>query len=427
MLSVLILAAVTAIAFSLATIVFIELRSSSDVLRSEPALYATLGVTEEAIFQYKRFVNERSGGTTVNPPLLDVSTCLPTKMGVCDLNGVDLSSPPAESLQEEAVPLVATVDAGKSLEIPLYYLDNPNCTPGDTFCDWQVPFSKLELQRVPVGATDATLTARMDWIDQDSNTGTINIGQLSEGAKRLSWTTFNSLSRHTLVLTNNSQQNNMQVSIWSYTGSGLSQVEKGLPITAKRVLKIIADYAGLTRTYRVEIPFGNLDFGDPTANDVVWFDDSTPAGAVWGYDGGDSWNWVANPKFSGNLAHQSALAPNTLHQHYFVNATATMVVNTGDTLITYVYLDPTNPPSEVMLQWNNGIWDHRAYWGSDDIPWGTNGTDSRRYMGALPATGQWVRLEVPASSVGLEGSVINGAAFTLFGGQATWDYVGRTP
>ena len=46
---------------------------------------------------------------------------------------------------------------------------------------------------------------------------------------------------------------------------------------------------------------------------------------------------------------------------------------------------------------------------------------SRRYMGALPAVGQWVRLEVPAAQVGLEGRTLNGMAFSLYDGRATWD------
>ncbi len=47
-------------------------------------------------------------------------------------------------------------------------------------------------------------------------------------------------------------------------------------------------------------------------------------------------------------------------------------------------------------------------------------------MGALPAKGQWVKLAVPASQVGLEGRTVNGMAFTLYGGRATWDVAGRT-
>ena len=140
----------------------------------------------------------------------------------------------------------------------------------------------------------------------------------------------------------------------------------------------------------------------------------------------DAWTWVgSNPTaFSGSKAHQSALASGT-HQHYFYGATATMAVAAGDTLYTYIYLDPANPPSEVMLQWNDGTWEHRAYWGTNLIAWGADGTVSRRFMGPLPPTGQWVRLAVPASAVGLEGRVVNGMAFTLHGGRATWDQAGK--
>jgi hypothetical protein len=47
-------------------------------------------------------------------------------------------------------------------------------------------------------------------------------------------------------------------------------------------------------------------------------------------------------------------------------------------------------------------------------------------MGALPAAGQWVKLAIPASAVGLEGSTLTGMGFTLYGGRATWDNAGET-
>src|SRR5262249_44705872 len=46
---------------------------------------------------------------------------------------------------------------------------------------------------------------------------------------------------------------------------------------------------------------------------------------------------------------------------------------------------------------------------------------SRRSMGALPTPGRWVRLAVPVSQVGLAGHMLNGMAFTLYGGLARWD------
>ena len=144
-------------------------------------------------------------------------------------------------------------------------------------------------------------------------------------------------------------------------------------------------------------------------------------------DGGDSWTWIsANPTpFSGSLASQSNILSD-FHQHYFYGATNTLTINTGDTLIAYVFLDPANVPSEIMLQWNDGDWPHRAYWGANNIALGNDGTASRRFMGALPSAGQWVRLEVPASVVGLEGRTLNGMAFTLYGGHATWDHAGKS-
>src|SRR5947207_6338413 len=166
-----------------------------------------------------------------------------------------------------------------------------------------------------------------------------------------------------------------------------------------------------------------------TPSGVVWMDDAVPAGAqsVAGY-GGESWTWVSSSPtpYSGGSAHQSIVASG-LHNHYFYGATATLSVGTGDKLFAYVYLDPSNPPSEVMLHWNDGSWEHRAYWGANNITtYGTDGTPGRYYAGALPAAGQWARLEVPASAVALEGSTLNGMGFSLYDGRATWDYAGKS-
>jgi hypothetical protein len=166
----------------------------------------------------------------------------------------------------------------------------------------------------------------------------------------------------------------------------------------------------------------------PPASDVVWVEDNLPAGATpYGYN--ENWNWTNyNPgPVSGFYAHQSAVIYNDVHQHYFLGATNTLTVDAGDKLVAYVYLDPANPPRQVMLQWNDGTWEHRAYWGESLLVWGTEGTDSRRYMGPLPAPGQWARLEVPAAQVGLEGHTLNGMAFTLYDGRATWDHAGKLP
>jgi hypothetical protein len=160
----------------------------------------------------------------------------------------------------------------------------------------------------------------------------------------------------------------------------------------------------------------------------VWIDDSLPAGASVGSDGGDSWNWVSSSPTpeSGSLAAQT-IAASGLHEVWFTGATGAMQVEAGDTLFAWVYLDPANPPSEVMVGWNDGSsWEHRAYWGANDITYGTSGSAGRYYAGALPAAGGWVKLSVPASAVGLEGSAVSGMDFSLYNGRASWDAIGRS-
>ncbi len=81
-----------------------------------------------------------------------------------------------------------------------------------------------------------------------------------------------------------------------------------------------------------------------------------------------------------------------------------------------------------MLQWHTKAgWSHRAYWGENAIDWGKDGTPERLRMGGLPATGRWVRLEVPTASLKLApGTVIDGWAFTQHGGTVYWDHAGLT-
>jgi len=168
-------------------------------------------------------------------------------------------------------------------------------------------------------------------------------------------------------------------------------------------------------------------------NNTVWFDDALPAGAIPYPDdtagGGvtESWNWVsANPTpYTGTTSHQSSVATG-IRQHFFYGATSTLQIGTGEILYAWARLDSAAMPSGIMLQWHDGVnWDHRAYWGANDIPWGQDGTPARINMGRLPQADGWVKLVVPARAVGLEGKTVNGMAFTQHGGRVTWDHAGK--
>ncbi|PYS64237.1 MAG: hypothetical protein DMF76_05170 [Acidobacteria bacterium] len=165
----------------------------------------------------------------------------------------------------------------------------------------------------------------------------------------------------------------------------------------------------------------------------VWFDDSVPQDSSEHAEGGDGWFWVtANPvAISGGKSHQSRNfgqldSSKTTHRHYFEDTLNELVLDPGDKLFTYVFLDINNMPGEIMLEWRDArSFEHRAYWGQNNIGLGIDGTSSRYYVGPLPKANTWVRLEVPAKAVGLEEASLNGMSFDLDAGRATFDAAGK--
>ena len=162
--------------------------------------------------------------------------------------------------------------------------------------------------------------------------------------------------------------------------------------------------------------------------DFAWVDDAQSNG---GKNQG-SWKFLGKneaPVYSKKFSRIQTAAPDQLVQHAFDNANRKFTLSEGDKLFAYVWLDPENPPKTIMLQWNDGNWEHRAFWGEDKITYGEIGNDTpaHRPMGELPNLGEWVRLEVDPAVVGLKaGSVLKGMAFTQFGGKAFWDIAGFT-
>ena len=159
--------------------------------------------------------------------------------------------------------------------------------------------------------------------------------------------------------------------------------------------------------------------------DFVWIDDAVPQGASPQGDG--SWEFVTRPDHpvaSGKAALR--ITAQGLKQRYFEKAVRKLKVGEGDTLFAQVFLDPLNPPKEIMLQWHTaGAWSHRAYWGQNLIDWGKDGTSERLRIGDLSATGKWVRLEVEVKQLGLKpGTLIDGWAFTQHDGTVYWDRAG---
>jgi hypothetical protein len=170
----------------------------------------------------------------------------------------------------------------------------------------------------------------------------------------------------------------------------------------------------------------NLDSMKVDPIETIWMDDSTPEGASPQGDG-KTWQFVEapNPVKSGKRALKRSQAG--LSQDFFTGAAKPLKIQSkADRLFAHVYLDPKNPPKSIMLQFNDGNWEHRAYWGEDKCYLAGQGSAANHFnMGALPKLGEWVRLEIEPEKVGLKpGSQLNGWAFTQFDGTAFWDSAG---
>lgn len=166
----------------------------------------------------------------------------------------------------------------------------------------------------------------------------------------------------------------------------------------------------------------------PKPVEVVWIDDAPPRGAKEAVDDtiNLAWNFVGGPKHPVHSGAKSLLLKAvSVQQLVAVEASPGLKIGAGDKLFAWVYLDPIEPPKEIMLQWHTNNWLHRAYWGENKIDWGRDNSTERFRAGALPETGKWVRLEVDAAKVGIApGATINGWAFTQYDGMAYWDAAG---
>ena len=137
------------------------------------------------------------------------------------------------------------------------------------------------------------------------------------------------------------------------------------------------------------------------------------------------WEFVGLPELHAFRGQKAMRGKATgLGQQLFTDATSGLKIGEGARLFAYVFLDPKDPPKTVMLQFNDGDWEHRDFWGADSIPLGAGDNEGHRSMGPLPEAGKWARLEVDAAYVGLRpGTELNGWAFA----QTTAPVTGTRP
>ena len=204
-----------------------------------------------------------------------------------------------------------------------------------------------------------------------------------------------------------------------------SQLERKNHYT-QELVAVDATISKLLAEFQYTDPKPEELLGELIEEQFVWIDDELPAGAR--PEGNTPWEFVEAPEHPVHSGKKSTVRTGSadgITQHFFTGATEKLKIGENVKLFAYVFLDPTNPPETVQLQFNDGKWDHRASWGEDKAFLAGRNDALNRQMGALPEPGKWARLEVTADAVGLPpGSELNGWAFTQVGGTVHWDTAG---
>ena len=170
---------------------------------------------------------------------------------------------------------------------------------------------------------------------------------------------------------------------------------------------------------------------DLDPKEVVFVEDELPAGTK---SCGGTWSWNSTYKASGakGLVHPTDGNPRT--QVFFLDSPTKFPVVAGDLLTAYVCIAPGEVPDMLAITWFKDPWgwSTSAYWGADQLVDWDGSRPPRVRIGDVPKAGRWVRLAVPASAVGLEGTSLRGLGLSVFksgavfkSGTVFWDRIGK--
>ncbi|MCH2182081.1 MAG: PSD1 and planctomycete cytochrome C domain-containing protein [Mariniblastus sp.] len=228
-------------------------------------------------------------------------------------------------------------------------------------------------------------------------------------------------------------------SLYAFFNSNADPAMDGNALLTQPVIKVMPeDYEGKMKRFAerettlreaIEKRAATIAYTDPAERqprppieqtESVWFDDAFPVGAQVNAPGPVL---VDQPVHSGRKSLK-VVGPGLAQTFYDKGAPPLTGPDQGRFFLN-VFLDPQDPPEEIMVQFLTQTWNHRAIWGADLIDWGKPNSIERFSAGQLPATGKWVKLEFDAADVGLGADTpVKGFAFTVHGGTAYFDQLG---
>ncbi|HUP60265.1 MAG TPA: carboxypeptidase regulatory-like domain-containing protein [Thermoanaerobaculia bacterium] len=152
-----------------------------------------------------------------------------------------------------------------------------------------------------------------------------------------------------------------------------------------------------------------------TVPSPLWLDDAPPSG---GTPAGSA-AFDATQAASGTQALHFDAASGA--RSWSVTGAAPLAVTPDDKLVVHVLVNPCNPARELWITLSDGTTSLDAMWGESLID--PRGKPVR--IGPMPRGGEWVRLEVPASILGLTSAKnFTSMEVQVYGGEAWIDAVG---
>jgi hypothetical protein len=257
LLAILLLSSILSISFSLATVLFIEVRTSADLIRTDSAYYGASGIAEQSLYNLRRHVPSPSyqssffNNSSLNGQPIVTSTTTPTFQDVVLANSTFAGTTNIYSFCE--------------------------ATAGSTGCG----YGKLVLTYLPTGNTDPLVAylcqfnpnanyVSLPCTDQNNNyywisTNTIN-GTPDAGApnshgilvypttnvNQRTWNIIDSTKQQELILYTTSN-NPIYVSIQTFSDQA-GTVPKGLPLSGKSSVNINVINGATGRKLQVIVP-----------------------------------------------------------------------------------------------------------------------------------------------------------------------------
>jgi hypothetical protein len=157
--------------------------------------------------------------------------------------------------------------------------------------------------------------------------------------------------------------------------------------------------------------------------DVI-FDDTFPLGMTNRNTSRNAAEWITDPSFGVKSGRRALRQANTFFHEDVMEPRLRPVVVPGQGLLeAWIRLDPKQPPIALAIQLSGS---KKVWWGVEPVginrEYGGGRLGTR--IGSLPAAGQWTKLSVSITELGLkEGQTVSSITLQEYGGVVYWDTV----